>query len=53
MISSCNKIDKFKDSKSKKKHHDDWIEDITSQNKRRKKPSNHQIHQKIIEIEDK
>lgn len=46
MISNGNKVNKFKNSNTKRKHHDDWVDDITSQNKRRKKPRNHQIHQK-------
>lgn len=45
-MNSNNKIDKFKNTKKNMKHHDDWVEDITSKNKRRKKPRNHQIHQK-------
>jgi len=51
MISSANKIDKFKKTNNKKKNHDEWIDDIVSQNKRRKKISNHQLHQKAIELD--
>lgn len=55
MINNGNKIDKFDNSKKRMKHHDDWVEDITSQNKRRKKARNHQIHQKetLYEYDEK